>query len=76
MDGQVELLKPRSISVGLDHYPVLQSDFFWIIDVLGGAMIVLAVYALNLEHPGMLLGSRKEQLQKARVRCRSRRTNP
>ena len=30
-------------------------------DVFDGAMIVLAMYTLNLLHPGRLLGSRTEQ---------------
>ena len=59
MDGLDELLGPRFISVRFCSsswfHSQIYSNKIKLIDVLDGAMIVLAIYTLNFVHPGVFL---------------------
>ena len=56
MDGLDELLGPRFISVRSSWFhSQIYSYKIKLIDVLDGAMIVLAIYTLNFVHPGVFL---------------------
>ena len=56
MDGLDELLGPRFISVRASSSCCFYSQIYLkMVDVLDGAMIVLAIYTLNFVHPGVFL---------------------
>jgi len=62
MDGLDELLGPRFISVRASSsswsHSQIYSNKIKMIDVLDGAMIVLAIYTLNFVHPGVFLAAK------------------